>query len=66
LPSALAQGSESRIYFHKVHMYVVVTLKNVTQNVITYIVKAICASHSLTQSDTLDSDVVDRGLDTKY
>ena len=42
----------------------VVTLKNVTQNVITYIVKAICASHSLTQSDTLDSDVVDRGLDT--
>jgi len=43
LPSALAWGSESRIYSHKVRMYVHtcvctwwVTLRNVTRNVVTY------------------------------
>jgi len=39
LLSALARGSESGIYSHKVRMYVRtwwVTLRNVTQNVVTY------------------------------
>ena len=39
LPSALARGSESGIYSHKVRTYVHtwwVTLRNVTRNVVTY------------------------------
>ena len=39
LPSALARGSELRIYSHKVRMYVRiwwVTLRNVTRNVVAY------------------------------
>jgi len=46
LPSALARGSELRIYSHEVCRYtrtLWVTLRNVT--------------HSLTHSDTLDSDI---------
>ena len=57
LPSALARGSESRIYSHKVCMYVCTCMVGYTQEChaeCCYIplVWGICASHSLTHSDT--------------
>jgi len=60
LPSALARGSESRIYSHKIRMYVRtyvrtwrVTLRNVTRNVITYHRQGLGVGHMcVTQSDT--------------
>ena len=61
LPSALARGSESRIYSHKVCMYVRTYVVGHAQEChaeCCYIplVWAICVSHSLTHSDMLDSD----------
>jgi len=61
LPSALARGSESRIYSHKVRMYVRkyvrtwwVTLRNVTRNVVTYHRQGLGIGHNMcvTQTDT--------------
>jgi len=62
LPSALARGSESRIYSHKVRMYVHAYVRGGSRSRMSCrmslhtIGKAICASHSLTHSDMLDSD----------
>ena len=58
-------GSESKIYAHKVRKYVCayvrtwwVTLRNVTQNVVTYHrYRPYGVTHSLTHSYTLDSNI---------
>ena len=70
LPSALARGSESRIYSHKVRIYVSGGSRSAMSRGMSlhtgsgYTIGTrhgpypIHASHSLTHSDTLDSDIV--------
>ena len=59
LPSALAQGSESRIYSHKVCMYVCGgSHSGMLRRILLHTIGIghMC-SHSLTHSDMLDSDI---------
>jgi len=75
IPSFIVERISAGINSHKVRMYVRacvrtyvrtwVTLRNVTRNVVAYHREGrpyagMCASRSLTHSDTLDSDI-DRG-----
>ena len=64
LPSALARGSESRIYSHKVRMYVRGGSRSGMSRGMSLHTKevgrlyaGVCVSRSLTHSDTLDSDI---------